>query len=107
MNTATNSEVSLIREILDEIKTERIRQIEQGWTLKHDDHHKNGEIALAAACYALESADQCSLGIFKQIWPWEKEWWKPRTRRRNLMRAAALLVAEIERFDRQARIDAP
>jgi len=106
MNTANFYEVSLIREILNEVKSERIRQIEQGWTLAHDDTHSDGEIALAAACYALESADQCSLGILKQIWPWEKEYWKPRrSRRLNLMRAAALIVAEIERIDRKVRAE--
>lgn len=105
MSTANMFTVGLIREVLDEVKRERIKQIEQGWTLVHDDEHKDGEIALAAACYALESANQCPLGIFKQIWPWDNEFWKPRARRRNLIRATALLVAEIERLDRVARAD--
>lgn len=106
MTKATLFEMSLIRGVLDEVKIERERQIEQGWTLTHDDTHKDGEIALAGACYAIESADQCSLGILKEIWPWEKEEWKPRRNRRlNLLRAVALLVAEIERIDRKVRAE--
>ena len=33
-------------------------------------------------------------------WPWEPRWWKPKNPRRDLVRAAALLIAEIERLDR-------
>jgi hypothetical protein len=36
------------------------------------------------------------------FWPWPPEWWKPCDRRANLVRAAALLIAEIERIDRAA-----
>ena len=31
---------------------------------------------------------------------WDSEWWKPKDRRRDLIRAGALIVAEIERLDR-------
>ncbi|MCM0757438.1 hypothetical protein M7775_02505, partial [Sporomusa sphaeroides DSM 2875] len=38
------------------IAAERQRQISQeGWTPEHDDQHANGELALAAACYAIPS----------------------------------------------------
>lgn len=33
-------------------------------------------------------------------WPWAKGWWKPGGSRRMLVKAAALLLAEIERLDR-------
>ena len=33
-------------------------------------------------------------------WPWHRQWWKPKNARRDLVRAAALIVAEIERLDR-------
>jgi hypothetical protein len=36
------------------------------------------------------------------LWPWATAWWKPRDRRRNLVRAAALVLADIERIDRAA-----
>jgi hypothetical protein len=35
-----------------------------------------------------------------QIWPWDRKWWKPTDRRRDLVKAAALILAEIERLDR-------
>ena len=41
--------------IIDEIREERVRQIEkEGWTLEHDDSHTEGEMALAAACCSHE-----------------------------------------------------
>jgi len=36
-------------------------------------------------------------------WPWNMVWWKPKNYRRDLVKAAALLVAEIERLDRKAQ----
>jgi hypothetical protein len=35
-----------------------------------------------------------------EFWPWSLHWWKPKSPRRDLIRAAALIVAEIERLDR-------
>lgn len=113
--------------VIDDIAAERQRQLSvEGWTLDHDDCHHVGEMARAAACYALQS----SLGdaertfdvevgggtrMFKRkfftvgtinisylLWPWDGKWWKPTTARRDLVKAAALIVAEIERLDRLA-----
>lgn len=82
-----------------EVLGERTRQMSQeGWTLAHDDSHTDGEMALAAACYASEVHPDPD--VPPADWPWDDEWWKPKDRRRNLVRAAALLVAEIERLDR-------
>ena len=81
---------------LDEIAAERQRQKEkEGWTAEHDDAHYSGDLAKAAACYAVPV-----LSI--KWWPWGREWWKPKDQRRNLVRAGALIVAEIERLDRLA-----
>jgi hypothetical protein len=77
---------------LDDIATERLRQIEaEGWTTAHDDEHSNGELIDAAVSYALGNPER---------WPWSVEWWKPKDQRRNLVRAAALMIAEIDRLDR-------
>ena len=96
--------------VIDEIAAERKRQIEvEGWTPQHDDAHKGGDLALAAAAYAEHAGrrrDAIELGsryetkAYPDIWPWEREWWKPKNPRRDLIRAAALIVAEIERLDR-------
>lgn len=80
--------------IIEEIAAERARQIAvEGWTPEHDDQHSGGELARAAACYAAGDHQN-------GLWPWHEDWWKPSTRRRDLIKAAALLVAEIERRDR-------
>jgi len=34
------------------------------------------------------------------VWPWGGFTWKPTTPRRDLVKAAALILAEIERLDR-------
>ncbi|MFQ6550472.1 hypothetical protein AADZ90_021220 [Aestuariibius sp. 2305UL40-4] len=96
------------------IAGERSRQIdEEGWTAEHDDTHENGEMAKAAACYALGASQFTRLGqdpnapvgrvtaFVSHIWPWPNDWWKPKSRRENLVRAGALIAAEIDRLDRQ------
>lgn len=80
-----------------DVVRERERQIEkEGWTPEHDDSHPNGSLAEAGACYAMAFENQ----PMPMDWPWEVNWWKPKDRRSNLVRAAALLIAEIERLDR-------
>ncbi|MCR4300227.1 MAG: hypothetical protein NUV51_01315 [Sulfuricaulis sp.] len=95
----------------DDVLAERQRQMEaEGWTPEHDDEHDPGDLAAAGASYALNAADQLnpySQGDAKNAmpmcWPdWSIEWWKPKNPRRDLVRAAALLIAEIERLDRAA-----
>lgn len=80
-----------------DVLAERARQVSaEGWTPEHDDQHAHDELVNAAACYALTYPGQsvpCG-------WPWADEWWKPSTPRRNLIKACALLLAEIERRDR-------
>lgn len=98
----------------DDVLTERKRQVEQeGWTAKHDDQHTDGDLALAAACYACNAATWAAKGTdelrkrYAELsrlgfhWPWDQKWWKPKSQRQDLVRAAALLIAEIERLDRR------
>ena len=92
----------IISQAARDVLTERARQInEEGWTPQHDDRHINSEMAGAAASYALHDI---AGGFFKNdirsIWPWSREWFKPSGKRRNLVKAAALIIAEIERLDR-------
>lgn len=103
------SEKKITLAVIDVI-TERRRQVEaEGWHPAHDDAHRQGEIAGAAACYAMHDLSftipNTKLGhtvamLVKDLWPWAASWWKPADRRRNLIKAAALIVAEIERIDR-------
>lgn len=93
------------------IAEERRRQIEEeGWTADHDIQHTHGEIASAAACYAMTESDRNHLaqvtireedGTVKHypvIWPWEEQWWKPADRKKDLIRAGALIAAELDRL---------
>lgn len=89
----------------DDVLAERRRQVEaEGWTPEHDDEHNNGEMAIAAACYALNATDDSDgpeiRFVGAELWPWADEWWKPTNPRRDLVKAAALILAEIERIDR-------
>lgn len=79
--------------IVDVINERNRQVVVEGWTAKHDDTHTAGELALAGAVYAVGPA-------LLPFWPWDLDWWKPKDRRTDLVRAAALIVAEIERLDR-------
>lgn len=88
-------------EAIADIAAERRRQIEvEGWTPEHDAAHDMGELARAAICYADPLNEVREQPPAK--WPWSSEWWRPKDRRRDLVRAGALIVAEIERLDRLA-----
>lgn len=88
------------------IAQERERQIaEEGWTAKHDDIHANGELANAAAMYAITplTREDGAIAINKfpsWLWPWDRSWWKPGDRLRELAKAGALIAAEIDRLSR-------
>jgi hypothetical protein len=99
-----------ITNAIDDVISERIRQEdEEGWTHEHDDQHDSGELASAAAAYCLypiKDPGRLSyedIGSIPAEWPWDQGWWKPKDRRRDLVRAAALIIAEIERLDRMEK----
>jgi hypothetical protein len=111
------------------IAAERERQVtDEHWSPGHDDGHDHHELALAAACYA--APDEVYVGHIweggaklKSAWPWEREadkrhpdvrTWYPETlataltnrgrlrrlRIRELVKAGALIAAEIDRLQR-------
>jgi hypothetical protein len=81
-----------------DVLAERKRQVSvEGWTPEHDDQHASGELACAAACYAVGGDAEPP-----PMWPWDADWWKPTSQRRMLVKAGALILAEIERLDRAA-----
>lgn len=99
-----------------DLLAERRRQIEQeGWSPEHDDGHALGELGLAAALYALpydatvggekllKQDDFIGLHMTLDIscgWDMKAE----PDRRRRLIKAGALIIAEIERLDRASAI---
>lgn len=95
------------------IAAERRRQIEvEGWTPEHDDEHDGGELALAAACYAVAGTDaevviskgQFGTSSFEQwdAWPWGGAFdnREEHDKLRRLVIAGALIAAEIDRLRR-------
>jgi len=95
------------------IVSERYRQINvEGWTAEHDAKWEKGELVKAAMCYCAEpnEADKHNPGLIDAAryrpgiwWPWPIEWFKPKDRTRNLVRAGALIAAEIDRLNRIQR----
>lgn len=106
------------------IVEERKRQIKmEGWTEDHDDSHKKSELALAGACYAfyaaslnddIEPSDCEVINLVSfQHWPFDRIWFKPGREDnepgmastpqqiRNLVKAGALIAAEIDRLKRK------
>ena len=106
------------------IAEERQRQIDkEGWTAEHDDTHDEGELAIAAICYAspvpifIKEEHERSIG-FIDPWPWfdtvevtrygdglttQVPAWdkrKKHSKLRKLVIAGALIAAEIDRLQR-------
>lgn len=97
------------------IMRERLRQVSQeGWTPEHDDEHSHGELAKAAAVYAIVEQGNVIRVIENPHgagWPWERQWFKPFENNPNitfpcvdrircLVKAGALIAAEIDRLQR-------
>lgn len=108
----SQSEVTKATNVLLEIVGERQRQIVKGFTHKSDDYRADGALPLCAAMIADPSGDLQERSATSQIRSWSEEGWEAEraehvcgkhTRRRQLIIAAAMLVAEIERIDRAAR----
>ena len=108
---------------VESITEERIRQVsKEGFLPEHDDEHDEGELALAAICYAtpipIFRLDKGANAYqFIDPWPWGESWDKRerydngnelqhpvnlarQDRVRNLVKAGALLAAEIDRINR-------
>jgi hypothetical protein len=98
------------------VGAERVRQVSaEGYSADHDDAHNSGQLASAAACYAnpyrllvvpnRHSRAWDGVGVPAPVpadWPWERASWKPcpDDRLRELVKAGALIVAELDRLQR-------
>lgn len=89
-----------------DVLAERQRQISaEGRSSEHDDEYRGEELALGAAWYATPTFTRNTLDANDMsLWPvsWADSWFKPGDRRRELTKAGALVLAEIERIDRAA-----
>lgn len=84
----------------------RAKHEAKGWTAEHDDSHVHGELRRAAAEYALRAGTDST--TVPDMWPWEPSAWKPSgSSVRDLIKAGALIAAEIDRIGRKlAKYDA-
>lgn len=86
-----------------DVLAERERQKGLGWTPEHDDSHGDEQIADTAVFLAIPHT--CA-GLHSPGDPitdgFDHGWCNHKDRRTDLVRAAALLIAEIERLDRTA-----
>jgi len=102
-----------------DVMGERARQVAiEGWAPDQDDRYIDRELAKVASCYVqwASLSDRDRRPDMAKIngrtdgdgtpcsWPmgWSHHWWKPTTHRRDLIKAGALILAEIERLDRAA-----
>lgn len=92
------------------IAQERERQVKkEKWDSAHDDRHTDGSLAAAAATYALNAVESRSHEPVKRhvlaaavnvLWPWHPQEHKVKSTKRNLVRAGALIAAELDRLNR-------
>ncbi len=80
------------------IAAARVRQVEvEGWTNDHDDRQGAEALELAAVSYR-DAAGPDSAPHTQ--WPWYPQWWKPRSRQENLVRAGAIYQAAADTAER-------
>ena len=93
------------------IASERERQLcIEGFSRDSDEQYREGELARAATAYVQLAAMDLQVGSRTHIasqeppffWPWAPEWWKPADARHDLVRAGALIAAQIDLIDSQA-----
>jgi len=101
-----------LKDVINEVWAERIsHEHGRGFDADHDDLHEHGELAIAAACYAVEHTDArvnntASPGNVQDEfhgWPWDlgSDKRKDHAVRKRLIIAASLLVAEVQRINRR------
>lgn len=94
---------------LVDVATERARQIHiEGFDAENDALYTNNELVDAAITYATPDEMRMKFpGGVPMTWPWDPEWFKPgdgskEGRLRELTKAGALIVAEIDRLNNES-----
>ena len=89
----------MLTQAAKDVLAERRRQVEvEGRTPERDDKYPGGQLACAAIAYLMVGVNPNGA---VQWWPWDVKTFKPSPdTRRNLIKAGALLLADIEWLDR-------
>lgn len=107
------NQLTLQSQAMIDVFNERQRQIEkEGYSTANDDLYEENELVRAGAGYVnhvvgrswtfnKEMPEVYQNEEVPEFWPWDDNFWKPKSPRKDLVRAAALLIAEIERIDRE------
>ncbi|MBP2303311.1 hypothetical protein [Azospirillum picis] len=96
-----------------DIVAERMRQqSHEGFTPSEDDQYVRGELELAALTYIHQAETHFRLpeAAYRAtksgaLWPWAESRWRPHSVRHDLVRAGALLLAELDRRFRAGQTD--
>jgi|GEM_PF-800265 len=97
--------------VVDVINERKRQELQEGWTDLHDDALDDGVLAGAGASYAMNAASQLHpqtqlpLDEIPPWWQLSRSWWKPKSPREDLVKAAALIIAEIDKIDRSGASD--
>ena len=103
MDSIMHNEIMEISPAAMDVIKERNRQLDalgENFSKECDDLYIHGELALVASLVADPRNEKRYETPLR--WPWSAHWWKKfKSRRDMLVKAAALLIAEIERLDRK------
>lgn len=88
----------------DLIRAERFRQISSENYSPEGDKGRTDELLRASASYALNAADHIvypydDLNDTDYYWPWDAKHFKPKSTKRDLVRAGALIAAAIDSLE--------
>lgn len=99
---AAKTQARELSQAATDVLAERARQVEaEGYAVEADDTLTDYQLPRAAACYVLAAS-----GVARHkamlFWPFAAPMKVAEARRRNLVKAGALILAELERLDREA-----
>lgn len=89
---------------VDAINERRRQTNQEGWSPENDDEYQFHELANAAAAYAQHAGASDEVRsqpeAIPPTFPFDTEWFKATSRRRDMLKSVALGIAQIEAFDR-------
>ena len=94
-----------------DVRAERRRQVNvEGYDADHDARHFDEDLLEAGLCYLWHCTDRIPAHRYNDLgdggkpipmsWPWQSSSWKPKDKRRDLVRAGALFLADQENWSR-------